>query len=227
MIEIENLFVQFQHKIVLHDLSLRIETGTIHGLVGLNGSGKTTLFNTLFGLLNAQQGSMTYQKQPLRNQFIAYLETQNYFYAYLTGKEYLALFQSQNPAFDIAKWNEIFMLPLHQLIEGYSTGMKKKLAFMAILCLDKPILLLDEPFNGLDMETNQQMKLIIKQLREKQKTILITSHIMESLTTICDSISYLKEGKVEFTTGKAEFAGLEHRIFKEQNQMDLIKDLLD
>jgi ABC-2 type transport system ATP-binding protein len=226
MLKIENLFVQFKQKTVLNGLHLEIEPATVHGLVGLNGSGKTTLFNTIFGLLQAQEGSLSFENKPLQNKMIAYLETQNYFYSYLTGREYLDLFKIHNPTFEIDKWNELFLLPLQQLIEGYSTGMKKKLAFIAILCLDKPILLLDEPFNGLDMETNQQMKLIIRQLREKQKTILITSHIMESLTSICDSISYLKEGKVEFTAAKTEFEGLENRIFKEQSSSALINSLL-
>jgi ABC-2 type transport system ATP-binding protein len=227
MLEIEHLFLQFKQKIVLQDLSLQVQTGTIHGLVGLNGSGKTSLFNVIFGLLTPQSGTISYDQQPLKSNLIAYLETHNYFYSYLTGKEYLSLFQLHNKAFNITKWNEIFLLPLNQLIENYSTGMKKKLAFMAILCLDKPILLLDEPFNGLDMETNQQMKMIIKQLKERQKTILITSHIMESLTSICDSITYLKDGKVEFTAPKMEFEGIEQKIFNEQDHAALINNLLE
>jgi ABC-2 type transport system ATP-binding protein len=227
MLEIEHLFLQFKQKIVLQDLSLQVQTAAIHGLVGLNGSGKTSLFNVLFGLLTPQSGEIWYNKQKLTSLNISYLETHNYFYAYLTGKEYLALFQLHNATFNIDKWNEIFLLPLDQLIENYSTGMKKKLAFMAVLCLDKPIMLLDEPFNGLDMETNQQMKMIIKQLKEKQKTILITSHIMESLTSICDSITYIKDGKVEFTAPKIEFEGLEQKIFSEQDHAILINNLLE
>jgi ABC-2 type transport system ATP-binding protein len=87
-------------------------------------------------------------------------------------------------------------------------------------------MLFDEPFNGLDMETNQQIKLIIRQLKEKGKTILITSHIMESLTTICDVISYLKNGTIEFTATQTEFSTVENRIFKEQGTEAFISKLL-
>jgi ABC-2 type transport system ATP-binding protein len=226
MLEIQNLSVYYQQLAIIDQLNLVINKGSIHGLVGLNGSGKTTLFNTIFGLLKSQNGIITFDNQLLNSQKIAYLETHNYFYSFLTGGEYLELFKIHNKNFDIKSWNELFQLPLHQLIDEYSTGMKKKLAFIAILCLDKPIMLLDEPFNGLDMETNQQIKLIIKQLKEKGKTILITSHIMESLTSICDAISYLKHGSVEFTAIPTEFSTVEQRIFKETKTETLINKLL-
>jgi ABC-2 type transport system ATP-binding protein len=226
MLSIQNLVVQYQKTVILKQLSLQIDKGTVHGLVGLNGSGKTTLFNTLYGLLKPQQGTLSFENQPLQTQEISYLETQNYFYSFLTGNEYLNIFKVNNPIFDIEGWNKLFQLPLKQLIDEYSTGMKKKLAFMAILCLDKSILLLDEPFNGLDMETNQQMKMIIKQLRERGKTILITSHIMESLTSICDVISYLKEGQIVFTAPQEEFDSIENRIFTGKDTESLITRLL-
>jgi ABC-2 type transport system ATP-binding protein len=226
MLSIENITVLYQQNIVLNHLTLQIPSSTIHGLVGLNGSGKTTLFNTIFGLLKTKEGVIKFKEQLLNSQQIAYLETSNYFYSFLTGGEYLELFQAHNKKFDIKSWNTLFQLPLNQLIEEYSTGMKKKLAFIAILCLDKPILLLDEPFNGLDMETNQQIKLIIKQLKEKGKTILITSHIMESLTSICDTISYLKNGHIEFSATPTEFSTVEQRIFKDQHTEELINKLL-
>jgi ABC-2 type transport system ATP-binding protein len=226
MLQIQNLSVYYQQNPVINQLNLSIEKGSIHGLVGLNGSGKTTLFNTIFGLLKFQNGTITFDNQALNSQKIAYLETHNYFYSYLTGGEYLELFKINNKKFDVKSWNELFQLPLNQLIDEYSTGMKKKLAFIAILCLDKPIMLFDEPFNGLDMETNQQIKLIIRQLKEKGKTILITSHIMESLTTICDVISYLKNGTIEFTATQTEFSTVENRIFKEQGTEAFISKLL-
>jgi ABC-2 type transport system ATP-binding protein len=226
MLHLQNLSVLYNQTAILKELNLTIQKGSVHGLVGLNGSGKTTLFNTLYGLLKHQKGEIIFDDKPLITNHIAYLETQNYFYSFLTGGEYLEIFKTQNPSFDIKSWNYLFQLPLNQFIDEYSTGMKKKLAFIAILSLDKPILLLDEPFNGLDMESNQQLKLIIRQLREKGKTILITSHIMESLTSICDEISYLKEGKIEFTATKSEFEGLENRIFTENYTENLITQLL-
>ena len=98
------------------------------------------------------------------------------------------------------------------MIEDYSTGMKKKLALMGIICLDREVLILDEPFNGIDLETVQKIKTLLLKLKTK-KTIIITSHILESLLPICDSISYLNDGKIEFTKGKKNFNEIENEIF--------------
>jgi ABC-2 type transport system ATP-binding protein len=134
--------------------------------------------------------------------------------------EYLKLFRTKNPAFDIGKWNEFFELPLNKLIETYSNGMKKKLALLGILALDREILMLDEPFNGLDLETVQKLKRLLPQLKSS-KTILITSHILESLLGICDSISYLNGGVIQFTRERKEFAGIEEEIFSmHQDKID-------
>ena len=212
MIKIDNLQVNYGNNNVLNNLSLEISSNTIHGLVGLNGSGKTTLLNTIYGLKNKVQGIIRYDGEAIRRNNIAYLETINYFYPRITGKEYLHIFKTQNVNFDIDKWNTLFELPLNKLIDDYSTGMKKKLALMGIICLDREVLILDEPFNGIDLETVQKIKTLLLKLKIK-KTIIITSHILESLMPICDSISYLNDGKVEFTKGKKKFDEIENDIF--------------
>ena len=156
------------------------------------------------------------------------METNNYFYSRITGKEYLSLFCINNKSFSIEKWNNLFHLPLHDFIETYSTGMKKKLAFMGVIALDSPILILDEPFNGIDMETMQQFKLILVALKNKGKTLIITSHILESLTSICDKISYLNEKQIQFTYDKDNFALMESTIFDRFNSVHIekIKDAM-
>lgn len=227
MIEIKNLKVSYGNNCVLDNLNLVIRLNTIHGLVGLNGSGKTTLLNTVFGLKKQQQGKVEYNSEKIRRNQIAFLETINYFYPGITGKEYLSLFQIQNPAFDIEKWNELFELPLNDLTDNYSTGMKKKLAFLGVICLDREILILDEPFNGVDLETVQKMKSLLVKLK-KTKTVIITSHILESLLGICNSISYLNGRKIQFTKEKKDFEKLESEIFSLHQQKidDKIKGLI-
>ena len=212
MIKIDNLQVNYGNNNVLNNLSLEISSNTIHGLVGLNGSGKTTLLNTIYGLKNKVKGTIRYYDEAIKRNKIAYLETINYFYPRITGKEYLHIFKTQNPNFDIDKWNTLFELPLNKLIDDYSTGMKKKLALMGIICLDREVLILDEPFNGVDLETVQKIKTLLLKLKIK-KTIIITSHILESLMPICDSISYLNNGKIEFTKRKKNFDEIENDIF--------------
>lgn len=212
MIKIDNLKVNYGNNNVLNELCLEIYDNTIHGLVGLNGSGKTTLLNTIYGLKSKALGTVQCNNEAIKRNNIAYLETINYFYPRITGKEYLDVFKTQNPNFDIDKWNTLFELPLNKLIDDYSTGMKKKLALMGIICLDREILILDEPFNGVDLETVQKIKTLLLKLKIK-KTIIITSHILESLLPICDSISYLNDGKIEFTKEKKNFNEIENEIF--------------
>lgn len=227
MIKIDNLQVNYGNNNVLNELCIEISSNTIHGLVGLNGSGKTTLLNTVYGLKNKIKGTIQHNEKNIQRKNIAYLETTNYFYSRITGKEYLNIFKTQNPNFEIDKWNTLFELPLNKLIDNYSTGMKKKLAIMGILCLNREILILDEPFNGVDLDTVQKIKTLLLQLKSR-KTIIITSHILESLLPICDSISYLNDGKIEFTKNTNNFDEIETEIFAvhQENLENKIKDLI-
>ncbi len=227
MISISQLKVDYGKLNVLNNLSLDIHANSIHGLVGLNGSGKTTLLNTIYGLKSKNMGSIQWNGKPIERKNIAYLETVNYFYPRITGGEYLGIFKSKNLEFDIDKWNELFELPLNKLIDDYSTGMKKKLALLGIISLNREILILDEPFNGLDMETVQKAKMLLTGLRSK-RTILITSHILESLTGICHYISYLNNGSIQFTKAKIDFPTVENEIFAVHNDkiIQQIRDLI-
>jgi ABC-2 type transport system ATP-binding protein len=199
MLTINNLSLSFKDKQVLKNLNLTIETGKINGIIGLNGSGKTTLLNTICQNLKQQNGTILWQNKPVHLQQIAYLATNNFFYDRMTGGEYLRFFQQKEKIFDIVQWNAIFELPLNKYVTSYSTGMKKKLAFLGILSLNRQILILDEPFNGLDLETNEIIKQIIEQLNKNGKTIIVTSHILETLTTICSEIHYLNDGYIQET----------------------------
>jgi ABC-2 type transport system ATP-binding protein len=213
MLTIDNLTFAYEKDLILENLCLNLEPAKIHGIVGLNGSGKTTLLNCIFGSLLRQTGKIEFNGSDLTKKHIGYLETVNYFYPKITGGEYLRLFKTKNRNFNIEKWNDFFVLPLNREVEEYSTGMKKKLAFTAVLCLDKPFMILDEPFNGLDLETNQLLKRILLILKENGKTILLTSHILEVLVSVSDTISYLNNKKIEFTITHESYGELEHRIF--------------
>lgn len=197
MLTINNLNLSFKENQVLKDLNLTIKKGVINGIVGLNGSGKTTLLNTICRHIKAQGGTILWENEAVNVQQIAYLETNNFFYERMTGREYLRFFERKNKEFNIKEWNDIFQLPLDNYVTSYSTGMKKKLAFLGVLSLNRPILILDEPFNGLDLETNEVLKQIIKQLQKSGKTIIVTSHILETLTTICSEIHYLNGGFIQ------------------------------
>ena len=134
----------------------------------------------------------------------------------------------KNKLYDIDNWNKLFLLPLDIIIDSYSTGMKKKLALMGILKQDKPIMILDEPFNGLDIETCRIIRQILLKLKERNKTIIITSHIIETLTNLCDDIHYLENGKIKYSKSKSDFKEFEQEIFAsiENKNEELINELI-
>ncbi len=227
MILIDNLHVGYgRNKPVIQGLTLSLTEGQIHGLVGLNGAGKTTLLTTLYGLLKPDSGTIKRDKQPLTKQAMAYLETYHYFYPKITGREYLNLFA--NPDFDPDQWNHLFRLPLDELVDTYSTGMKKQLALLRVLKQDKPFMILDEPFNGLDMEAAINIRSILNKLREKGKTILVTSHIMETLTNLCDHLHYLESGQILYSRDSSQSETFKQEIIEhvEKQSEGLIQELL-
>ena len=213
MINIQGLTVSFNKHEVLKSISINFEPGLVHGIVGLNGAGKTTFFNVLAKTLKANMGTVNQNGTALTIKDTAYLETTNFFFSRITGNEYLKIFKQTNAGFNLAALQEYFKLPLNELIENYSTGMKKKLALLAVLKQDKSIFILDEPFNGLDLETNKVLEIIIKSLKQKQKTVFVSSHIIEPLLTICDCIHLLENGCFVKTYLKTEFGKIEDELF--------------
>lgn len=223
MISISNLTLAYKSHTVINQLSIQLESGHIHGLVGMNGSGKTTLLRSLHGLHQPAGGTLQFRDKPLSKRVISYLPTENYFYANITGREYLSLFR--NSAFDADEWNNLFHLPLDHVIDSYSTGMKKKLAILGILKEDKPILILDEPFNGLDLESGRVLHSILSKLKKLEKTVLITSHILDSLMDLCDKIHYLESSTIQTSIDSDRFESFRNDLYGRMNRKT--KDKID
>jgi ABC-2 type transport system ATP-binding protein len=213
MINIQNLAVSFNDHEVLKNITIDFEEGLVHGIVGLNGAGKTTFFNVLAKLVKPDSGDMKQNGKTLYSKDTTYLETVNFFFSRITGNEYLKIFKQTNSDFNLTALQEYFKLPLDELIENYSTGMKKKLALLAILKQDKPFFILDEPFNGLDLETNKILEIIILSLKQKQKTVFVSSHIIDPLLTTCDKIHLLENGCFIKTYLKTDFSKIEDDLF--------------
>ena len=140
MLVINQLSVSYDKNIVIEDLSVSFGAAQVHGLAGLNGSGKTTLLNTVYGIKRSASGNILFNDMPIHRKHISFLETENHFYPNITGREYLGLFKPRGKKNDEA-WNRLFKLPLDQIVDGYSSGMKRKLALMATLKQDKPIII--------------------------------------------------------------------------------------
>jgi len=129
---------------------------------------------------------------------LGYLATDQYFYPRMTGKEYLefCLHARKLPQENFDRFNSIFDLPLKQEVNSYSSGMKKKLGIMGLLVQNNTILILDEPYNGLDIESVLLVGELLKKLQKVGKTILISSHILSSITEITSKLFLLKDGNL-------------------------------
>ena len=213
MLELKDIAVDFDQP-VLKGIDLTVRQQAIHGLLGKNGAGKTTLFRTVYGLIKPKRGTINIPGNLNRKDTISFLESEPYFYPYMKGHEYLKLISPEYSKIEF--WNDIFQLPLNRFARDYSTGMKKKLAFMALLLQDKKVWILDEPFNGVDFETNEKMSQIILKAADK-KIILIASHIIDKLIQICHSISVLDQGKISHSIPKEGFGQLTEMLRNEIN----------
>ena len=211
MVNIINLSKSYGNNKVLTNLNLELVSGQVAGMVGENGAGKTTLFKCIAGMEN-YEGRIEVKVNSLKES-VGFLPTNPIFLSRITGWEYLKLlcvarkiktenFEEQN----------IFDLPLNQYAETYSTGMKKKLALMGILLQKNEIYILDEPFNGVDIHSNMIISEIIKKLKAKQKTILISSHIFSTLSDCCDTIHLLKNGEISRMVTKEGFSTLDQEM---------------
>lgn len=208
MIQIENLQKSYGSKSVLKNINITFEPGKVYGIVGENGAGKTTLFRCIAGL-EMHQGTINSNPSPLKNH-LGLLVTDPYFFPKITGLEYLK-FMCHARKLSLHDWEtkNIFELPLNEYAETYSTGMKKKLALLGILLQENHYFILDEPFNGVDIQSNLIITDIIHQLKALNKTIILSSHIFSTLSDNCDEIHVLKDGTFAQRVTKEDFKKLE------------------
>lgn len=223
MIKIKELSKLFGNKEVLKNLSMEFSTGNVYGIVGENGAGKTTLFRCIAGL-ESYSGEIISDVKPLKNH-LGLLLTEPFFFTMMTGREYIRLLCNARGKtnVDIDSKN-IFDLPLDQYASTYSTGMKKKLAITAILLQENEYFILDEPFNGVDIQSNIILTEIILKLKELNKVVIISSHIFSTLSDTCDEIHLLRKGEQIKSVNKTGFKDLEQEM-QEITIGNLIKNL--
>ncbi len=208
MIEILGLSKSYGTKEVLKNINLKFESGKAYGIVGENGAGKTTLFRCVAGLED-YHGKITSNFDPLKNH-LGLLPTDPFFFPKITGKEYIQLLcNARNEKIADIESKNIFELPLNQYAATYSSGMKKKLAFTAVLLQKNEYFIFDEPFNGVDIQSNIIIAEIIHKLKEINKIVIISSHIFSTLSDTCNEIHLLANGEFIKTVQKENFSKLE------------------
>ena len=221
MVSIKNVSKYYGKNKVLDGVNLNFDKGQVYGIVGKNGAGKTTLFRCLAGI-ETYEGSIESGYDNFKNH-IGLLETNPMLLSRITGWEYLKLLtKARKIEIDDFDSQNVFELPLNQYAETYSTGMKKKLAFMALLLQRNEVFILDEPFSGVDIQSNILITSIIEELRRRGKIVLISSHIFSSLSAICDKIFLLGRGVIAREVAKKAYAQLQEDL-----ERDIIKDKIN
>jgi ABC-2 type transport system ATP-binding protein len=211
MIKIKELSKSYGNNEVLKNISMEFSKGKVYGIVGDNGAGKTTLFRCIAGL-ETYHGEIISDITPLKNH-LGLLQTDPFFFSKITGYEYIRLLCNARGKTKIEfDSKNIFDLPLNQYASTYSTGMKKKLAITAILLQENEYFILDEPFNGVDIQSNIILTEIILKLKELNKVLLISSHIFSTLNDTCDEIYLLRKGEQIKSAVRSEFKNLEQEM---------------
>jgi ABC-2 type transport system ATP-binding protein len=229
MLDIRDISVSYGTHRIFTNLSATFTKGAVHGIVGSNGAGKTTLLKTLAGIIPMQSGTITLDGKPLTAEEYALLEIEPFFYPRITGSEYLRLFQFKNPNFNGEAWNRLFALPLEDEIATYSAGMKKKLALLGIIGVKPRVMLLDEPLNSLDFDTSYVLMDTLRLLAANGMTVLISSHIVEPLISVCDTITWIAGAQDIRHFDSPEFPTLAARLRPQGHevQIALVKRLLN
>lgn len=195
---------------ILEDIKIDIDQPGIYGVVGRNGHGKTTFFKCILGL-EQFKGNCLLNGEKFLLQNAGWAPTEPPIYDELTAKEFYDFYAH---LLDLKKsiFNEIFEVPKKQLIREFSTGMKKKTYLNAVFQKEFPIYILDEPFNGLDLESNYLLMNYIRKI-SNTSIIFISSHILEILYKECSKIFLLKDKKIT-AFRKNDFSEIENTLFR-------------
>lgn len=209
-IEIKELTKNFGEMKALDQVSLSLEQGKIHGIIGRNGSGKTVMLKILCGFMKPSSGEVLINGQkvvPGKRQDMGIIIEVPGFIDHKSGIKNLEYLYGLNHKTDKEKLKGIMKLvgldPDNKKSVGkYSLGMRQRLAIAQAIMEDPPLLLLDEPMNGLDNEGVAEIREVLKTLREEGKTILLASHSREDIAVLCDTVTELDHGKVISRTEK-------------------------
>jgi ABC-2 type transport system ATP-binding protein len=217
MLKINNLSKTFGDKKAVDDLSLEIKPGEIFGFIGHNGAGKTTTIKSCCGILGFDSGSISIKgndikKDPLKcKKIIAYIPDNPDLYEFMSGIKYLNFIgdifeiDASKRQEKIRYYSDIFELTgdLAQPINTYSHGMKQKLALISALIHDPKLIIMDEPFVGLDPKASHSLKTIMREICDKGGAIFFSTHVLEVAQKLCDKIAIIKDGKL-LSSGKTD-----------------------
>ena len=210
MLKIEHLTKKYGDKVAVDDLNIEIKSGEIYGFIGHNGAGKTTTLKACCGILPFEEGNITINGLSIKDnpieckKIMAYIPDNPDLYGYMTANKYLNFIcdiyqidKSQRKQL-INKYADLFELTndLGQTINGYSHGMKHKLALIAALIHDPKLIIMDEPFVGLDPKAAHEVKQLMRNICDNGGAIFFSTHVLEVAEKLCDKVAIIKNGKL-------------------------------
>ncbi|MHB1151852.1 MAG: ABC transporter ATP-binding protein [Eubacteriales bacterium] len=221
MLRIENLTKTYGEKKAVDNLSLHINKGEIYGFIGHNGAGKTTTIKACCGILQFDKGEIfingvSVRQNPLQcKKKIAYIPDNPDLYEFMSGIKYLNFvsdifgISQQDRESKIKKYAGLFGLTadLAQPISSYSHGMKQKLAVISALIHDPKLIIMDEPFVGLDPTATYTLKEIMREICARGGAIFFSTHILEVAEKLCDKVAIIKNGRLVISGSMDEVKG--------------------
>lgn len=197
-------------KKAVSDLSLEVRQGEIHAFIGRNGAGKTTTLRAVVGLMDFDEGTITIDGYSIRDDPVlckrsfAYIPDNPDLYDYISGMQYLDFIcdvygvSSDIRRERIERLSVLFGLQddLGNLIGSYSHGMKQKLAIIGALSHDPKLLILDEPFVGLDPESTHTLKTIMREMCDSGCAVFFSTHVLDVAERLCDTVSVIRSGRL-------------------------------
>ena len=222
MLKIEHLTKVYSNgKKAVDDLSLMVESGDIYGFIGANGAGKTTTIKSIVGIHDFDKGEIyicghSIRKEPLLcKKKMAFLPDNPDLYKNLTARQFLDFVADiyrvsmEKRQAAIKKYSKMFELDtsLDQLISAYSHGMKQRLALIAALLHEPELLILDEPFVGLDPKGAFYFKQIMRELASQGNTIFFSTHVLEVAEELCNKVAILQKGRLVANGRTSEVKG--------------------
>lgn len=226
LLKIESLNKKYYNKTALNNVNLTLEKGKIYGLLGPNGSGKTTLMKVIAGLHKQTSGSVLLNNEPLSFKSkanLSYMPTENFLYDSFRVKDAVKFYKDMYEDFQEANAYNILKeinVNAEFKISNLSSGLVGKLKVALALSRNVDLYMLDEPLNGVDVLSRDIIMDLITRSYSDNKTFIISTHLVNEIEKILDSVIFLKDGNVELT-GDAE----ELRISREMSIEGIYKEV--
>lgn len=222
MLEIKNLTKQYKGgKKAVKDLSITIEAGDIYGFIGHNGAGKTTTIKCVAGIIDFDEGEIKIDGHSIREEaklcksMIAYIPDNPDLYEHLTGIQYLNfiadifMVSAEERKERIGRYADAFEITenLGDLISSYSHGMKQKVAVISALIHEPKLMILDEPFVGLDPKAAFTLKNVMHELCERGGAIFFSTHVLDVAEKLCNKVAIIRNGELMAAGNTLELTG--------------------